>query len=97
MWQIELVIGVQNLIRSVYIYFRLFSPVTQLVMDKMVGQTKLSFLDGQLEKVKLATVVKGNQKAPFLIDTTLRCRGRHYSFPWIAPLYPWYVPYIAEC
>ena len=25
------------------------------------------------------------------------CRGRHYSFLWIAPLYPWYAPYNAEC
>ena len=24
-------------------------------------------------------------------------RGRRYSFPWIAPLYPWFVPNIAEC
>ena len=47
-----------------------------------------------LSKVKLATVVEGNQKAPFSIATTLRCRGGHYSFPRIAPLYPWYVPYI---
>ena len=45
----------------------------------------------------LATVVKGDQKAPFSIVTTPRCRGGLYSFPWIAPLYPWYVPYIAEC
>ena len=37
-------------------------------------------------KVKLATVVEGDQKAPFSIATTP-----------IAPLYPWYVPYIAEC
>ena len=28
------------------------------------------------------SVVKGDQKAPFLIATTSRCRGR-YSFPWI--------------
>ena len=48
-------------------------------------------------KKKLATVVEGDQKAPFLIATTPRCRGERYSFPWIAPLYPWYVPYIAEC
>ena len=47
-------------------------------------------------KVKLAAAVEGDQKAPFSIATTLRCRGR-YSFPWVAPLYPWYVPYIAEC
>ena len=32
-------------------------------------------------KVKLATVVEGNQKAPFSIATTPRCRGGRYSFP----------------
>ena len=45
----------------------------------------------------LATVVEGDQKAPFSIATTPRCREGRYSFPWITPLYPWYVPYIAEC
>ncbi len=50
-----------------------------------------------LNCVKLATVVEGDQKAPFSIATTPRCRGGHYSFIWIAPLYPWCVPYIAEC
>ena len=30
-------------------------------------------------------------KAPFSIATTPRCRGRCYSIPWIAPLYPWSV------
>ena len=44
------------------------------------------------EKVKLATVVKGDQKAPYSIATTLRRRGGCYSFPWITPLYPRYVP-----
>ena len=47
-------------------------------------------------KVKLATEVEGNQKAPFSIATTPRCREERYSFSWIAPLNPWYVPYIAE-
>ena len=46
--------------------------------------------------VKLATIVEGDQKAPFSIDTTPKCRRGRYSFPRIAPLYPWYVPYIAE-
>ena len=46
---------------------------------------------------KLATIVGGDQKAPFSTATTPRCRRGHYSFPWIAPLYPWYIPYIAEC
>ena len=45
---------------------------------------------------KLATVVEGDQKVPFSIATTPRCRGGHYSFPWIAPLYSCYILYIAE-
>ena len=50
-----------------------------------------------LSKVKLATIVEGNQKAPFSIATTPRCWGGHYSFPRIAPLHPLYISYIAEC
>ena len=42
------------------------------------------------------TVVDNSLKAPLSIATTLRCRGGHYSFPWIAPLYSWSVPYNAE-
>ena len=38
-------------------------------------------------KVKLATLVEGNPKAPFSQATTLGCRGGQYSIPWIAPLY----------
>ena len=50
------------------------------------------------KKAKLATAVEvGGQKAPFSIATTPRCREGRYSFLWIASLYPWYVPYIAEC
>ena len=32
---------------------------------------------------KMATVIEGDQKAPFSIATTPRCRGGCYSFPWI--------------
>ena len=49
------------------------------------------------KKEKLVTVVEGEQKAHFSIATTPWCRGGRYSFPWIAPLYPRYGPYIAEC
>ena len=45
---------------------------------------------------KLAIVVEGDPKAPFSTTTTPRCSEECDSFPWIAPLYPWYVPYIAE-
>ena len=34
-----------------------------------------------LIKVKLATIVEGNPKAPFSIATTPMCRGGRYSFP----------------
>ena len=40
-------------------------------------------------KVKLATLVEGDPKAPFLIATTPRCREGRYSIPWIALLYSW--------
>ena len=46
---------------------------------------------------KLVTLVEGDPKAPFSIATTPKCKGERYSFPWIVPLYPRYVPYIAEC
>ena len=49
---------------------------------------KLKHSVNKLVKVELATVVEGDQKAPFSIATTPRCRGGRYSFPWIAPLYP---------
>ena len=49
------------------------------------------------KKVKLATIVEGNPKAPFSIATTLRCRGGYHFFPWIVPPYLRYAPYIAEC
>ena len=39
-----------------------------------------------INKVKLAIVVEGNQKAPFSIATTPRCREGRYSFPWIFTL-----------
>ena len=46
--------------------------------------------------VKLVTVVEGDPRAPFSIATTPRCKGGRYSFPWIDPLDPSYVPYVAE-
>ena len=40
------------------------------------------------KKLKLATLVEGDPKAPFSIATIPRCRGGRYSFPWIVPLHP---------
>ena len=41
----------------------------------------------------LATLVEGDPKAPFSIATTTRCKEGCNSIPWIAPHYPWSVPY----
>ena len=40
---------------------------------------------------------RGRPEGSFSIATTSRSRGRRYSFSWIAPLYPWSVPYNTEC
>ena len=40
------------------------------------------------KKVKLATVIEGDQEAAFSIAITPRCRGGRYSFTWIDPLNP---------
>ena len=61
--------------------FNLVLPTSQ-VDGKLLIQTCYTLL------VKLATVVKGDPQAPFSIATTQRCRGGHYSIPWIAPLCP---------
>ena len=47
--------------------------------------------------LKLATFVKDDPKAPFSIANKPRCREERYYIPLIAPLYPWSVPYKAEC
>ena len=51
----------------------------------------LCFIAYQFIKVKLATVVEGNLKAPFSIATTQKCKGWRYSFPWVASLYPYLI------
>ena len=61
-------------------------------MDTMTGyqilNKTISTSCSANSKVKLATIVEGDPKAPFSIATTPRCRGGRYSIPRIAPLYP---------
>ena len=45
----------------------------------------------------ISTFFEGDSQAPFSIATTPRRRGGRYFFTWIAPLYPWSLPYNAEC
>ena len=72
------------------------SHTERIQCNEKKTQTWLNF-HYKFISVLLATVVEGVQKAPFSIATTPRCRGMRYSFPLIAPLYPRYVPYMAEC
>ena len=44
----------------------------------------------------VSKVGEGDPKALFSIATTPRYRGGWYSFLWIAPPYPWSLPYDAE-
>ena len=69
-----------------------------IAVHAFVSRVSMSFsADEMLKKVNLATVVEGEPKALFSITTTPRCRGGCYTIPWIALLYPRYVPYDAEC
>ena len=45
---------------------------------------------------KIGELSRGDPRALFSIANTLRCRGGRYSIPWIAPLYPWSLPYNAR-
>ena len=46
---------------------------------------------------RLATVVKDDSKVLFSLVTTPKFWNGRCSFPWIAPLYPKYISYNAEC
>ena len=43
--------------------------------------------------IKVVTFVERDPKVLFSTATTPRSRGGRYYIPWIAPLYPWSVPY----
>ena len=57
-----------------------------------IGKVQIRYVS----KVKLATVADGDPKDPFSIATTQWCKRGRYYIPWIAPLYPWSLPYSAE-
>ena len=64
---------------------------------KKENQNVEKFIFRLLYILLLATVGEGDSKAPFSITTRPRCRKGRYSFPWIVLLYPWSLPYNAEC
>ena len=45
------------------------------------------YIWNHFKQVKTSYLTKeSNLKTPFSLTATPRCMGRHYSFPWIAPL-----------
>ena len=67
------------------------------VPDRVLSMGKIELNSVLMYCLKLlATLVEGNKTDPFSIATKPRYRGGRYSFPWIGPLYPWSVPYIAK-
>ena len=47
--------------------------------------------------VKLVTFCRGWLAAFFSLATIPRSKGGRYSVPWIAPVFPWSLPYNCEC
>ena len=69
---------------SSYLFFRL--PTLAIV---------LCIIDLRFD-IKFVTLIKDSPNAPFSIATTPRCTGGCSYNPWIAPFYPWSLPYSAE-
>ena len=64
--------------------------LTHIIIFKYVqqGREELLVSHTYLLYYKVGELIEGDQKAPFSIATTPKCRGGRYSIPWIAPLYP---------
>ena len=75
--------------------FRLIQTLT-CWQDVTQGHFLSCLIKAKKSNLKEVVVVEGDQKAPFSITTTPSCSGGHYSFLWIAPFYPWYVPNITK-
>ena len=53
------------------------------------------YIWANISKSKVGDCSRGWPEGSFSIATTPRCWEGRYSFPWIAPLFLWYVSYIA--
>ena len=71
-----------------YLFFLCYILAVMKWLDKYL-HTKTSLLDTNFvlpESPSKFSCKVGDQKAPFSIATTPRCKGGCNSFPWIAPL-----------
>ena len=84
MMNIDIVWRTLNILNMIYYFLESLILMFKCTKENEKTDLKLvSTIIFQLEynKVKLATIVKGNPKAPFSIATTPLCRGGRYSFP----------------
>ena len=61
--------------------------------DKSKNWMKVRTFWRRLYISKVGDHGRGWSKSTFSIASTPRCRGGRYSIPWIAPFYPWSLPY----
>ena len=74
-------------VNYIFILIKVF-PVASSGPEVFPIKTPRELIVHLCSKVKWATLVESDPKAPFPITTTLRCRAGCYTIPRIAPLYP---------
>ena len=94
--QISLTLSLSPLIPIIHPSWHVFQTTSCIYTELLLVNSCLT-ANTVKGSIKLVTMVKGDQKVPFSIATTPRCRGGGYSFPRIAPRYPWNIPYITVC
>ena len=78
-----------------FLYVQMSSFLIRLLGSRIIKKSKTQLNNKLRNRLsKLATVVEGDPKAPFSVAATHMCRGGRYSFFSIAPLYPWYLPWV---
>ena len=73
------------------------SMIVAFIAKLVISPSTSNTSDFGRNKSKVGDCSQERPEGYFSIATTPRCREGHYSFPWIAPLYPRSIPYNAEC
>ena len=79
---------------AVTMFGNMKGPITVGFLEKWATVKCFLLPTPNASKSKISNLSWEWPKAPFSIATTPRCRGECYTSHWIAPLYPWYVPFI---
>ena len=80
------------LVSSTYIYIYIYIYIYMSIFCERKNVYKCYIYIYIYKELKLVTLLEGDSIAPFSIATTPISRGGRYSFPLIAPFYPWSLP-----